>query len=112
MIRIISYLLILFLVQGLLSCTGMKHITSADPLFIGSEIKFTTQDKSKKELTPIIKSVLKPEPNHKFLWMRPALARNNMLSDSAKTKKFWRKKVAEPVLLSKANPNQVSATIH
>jgi outer membrane protein assembly factor BamA len=36
--------------------------------------------------------------------MRPALARYNMLSDSAKKKKFWKNKINEPVVLSQVQP--------
>ncbi len=59
----------------------------------------------------MIKGVLKPEPSNKFLWMRPALARNNMLSEKAKKKKFWKTKISDPVLLSQTKPGQVSAAI-
>lgn len=57
-------------------------------------------------------SVLQPVPNNKFLWMRPSLARYNMISDSARTKKFWKKKIARPVLLSQTKPLTVSKAIN
>ncbi|MBK9106776.1 MAG: hypothetical protein IPL92_20000 [Saprospiraceae bacterium] len=84
-------------------CTGMRYVTSADPLFIGHEIKFEKKSEANKGLSPAVHSVLKPSPNNKTLWMRPALARYNMLSDSAKVRKFWKNKMAPPVLLSKTN---------
>lgn len=109
MIRTITYRLILLFVLLLTGCAGLKNISS-DPLYIGHEIKFSAKD-DKKKLTPIIKDVLKPKPNARFLWMRPALARNNMLSDKAKKKKFWRNKITGPVLISQTSPVQISAAI-
>jgi len=111
MIRSTAQKLILILVLALPGCTGMKNISSEDPLYIGHEIDFTARNGEKKKLTPFIRGVLKPKPNNTFLWMRPALARNNMLSDSKKKKKFWKNKIAGPVLLSQTSPSQVSAAI-
>lgn len=111
MIRLTTYLLVLFVVLTLAGCTGMKHISTDDPLYTGHEIKFSVRDDKKKKLSSVIKSVLKPQPNNTFLWMRPALARNNMLSEKKKKKKFWKNKITAPVLLSQVNPAQVSAAI-
>lgn len=112
MIRSTLYLLVVGGILALAGCTGMRYISSADPLFTGNEIEFEKKSKVNRELTLVIRSVLKPAPNNKTLWMRPALARYNMLSDSAKTRKFWKNKIAPPVLLSQTNPVQVSAAIH
>jgi outer membrane protein insertion porin family len=112
MIRSTAYLLFLGGLLTLVGCTGMRYISSADPLFTGSEIDFEEKSEANRELSPIVHSVLKPVPNSKTLWMRPALARYNMLSDSAKVKKFWKNKIAPPVLLSQTNPVQISAAIH
>ena len=111
MIRSNAYQLILSLALTLTGCTGMKNISSLDPLYLGHEITFTAPVVEKKKLTSVIKGVLKPKPNNRFLWMRPALARYNMISDSAKTKKFWKNKIAAPVLLSQTRQDQVSAAI-
>jgi len=111
MMRPTSYLLLLFILLSFAGCTGMRYIKSTDPLFIGSEIKITEEDAPKKKIKSILNDALKPVPNHKTLWMRPALARYNMLSDSAKVKKFWKKKIAPPVLLSHADPYLVSTAI-
>lgn len=89
----------------------MRYITSDDPLLVGNEMTYATKDAGAKKLTPGLKALLTPEPNSTFLWMRPSLARFNMLSDSAKTKKFWKSKIAAPVLISQANPQQVARTI-
>lgn len=111
MIRSNSHLLLLLILTTLAGCTGMKNISSDDPLYVGHEIKFSSTGQENKKLTSQLKGLLKPKPNNTFLWMRPALARNNMLSDSAKTKKFWKKKIAEPVLLSHVKPGQVSGVL-
>ncbi|MDH4295473.1 MAG: hypothetical protein OEV74_04275, partial [Cyclobacteriaceae bacterium] len=96
---------------ALTGCTGMKSVSSEDPLYVGSAVRFVDNNAARKKLTPMIKGVLKPKPNNKFLWMRPALARNNMLSEKAKKKKFWKNKISDPVLLSQTKPGQVSAAI-
>jgi len=110
-IRSITYRLLLIFGLALTGCTGLKNVSSADPLYIGHEINYSEPAAQKKKLTPAIRSILKPTPNARFLWMRPALARNNMLSDKAKKKKFWKNKISEPILLSQTNPVQVSAAI-
>jgi len=111
MIRFVTYRLFILFSLVLAGCTGLKNISADNPLYTGHEIIFTEKDKQNKKLTHIAKGVLKPDPNPKFLWMRPALARNNMLSDKTKKKKFWKKKIANPVLLSQTNPTQVAASI-
>jgi outer membrane protein assembly factor BamA len=98
-------------VVALPGCTGMRYITAADPLLIGSELGFSAQDAKDKKLASEIKGLLKPAPNNTFLWMRPALARYNMLSDSAKTKKFFKSKITAPVLLSQAIPQLIVRTV-
>src|SRR5687768_13831941 len=111
MIRARAHQLILILALTLAGCTGMKNISSRDPLYLGHEIKFTVRSAERKKLTSVINGVLKPEPNNKFLWMRPALSRYNMISDSARIKKFWKNKVSAPVLISRTRQDQVSAAI-
>jgi outer membrane protein insertion porin family len=111
MTRSIKYQPILFFLIALTGCTGMKNISSHDPLYTGHEIEFTQRDDHHKKLSPVIKEVLKPNPNNTFLWMRPALARTNMLSAKAKNKKFWKNKITDPVLLSETNPAQVAVAI-
>jgi outer membrane protein insertion porin family len=96
---------------ALAGCTGMKNISSDNPLYVGHEIRFTDPPSAKKKLTQKMRGVLRPETNNTFLWMRPSLAFNNTLSEKQKKKKFWVNKIAEPVLLSQINPVQVSAAI-
>lgn len=93
-------------------CTGLKHISTDDPLFVDHEITYVEKISIDKSSVPNIDNVLQPKPNEKFLWMRPALSRNNILSDSAKTKKFWKNKVSEPVRLSQINPDQVARALN
>jgi outer membrane protein assembly factor BamA len=100
--------LIFFL--ALTGCTGLKNISSDNPLYVGHTIKFTASDEKLKNPASI-KSVLKPEPNATFLWMRPALARYNMLSRKAKESKFWKNKITEPVLASQTNAKKIAAVI-
>jgi outer membrane protein insertion porin family len=111
MIRSIAYRITLVFVLALAGCTGMKNISSQDPLYTGHEVKFIGEDYKKKELISPIKSVLKPAPNATLLWMRPAVARINMLSEKRKKRKFWKNKITAPVLLSQTNPTQVAAAI-
>ena len=112
MIRLVTYAVIVILAVTIAGCTGMRYVTAADPLFVGSEITLKTKPAEKRRLNPIINSVLRPDPNNTFLWMRPGLARYNMLSDTAKTKKFWKNKISPPVLLSQVTPDHVSTAIH
>jgi outer membrane protein insertion porin family len=112
MIRSILYKVIIIAVVLLSGCTGMKNITVDDPLYVGHEISYTIKDKKNKRLTNTIRGIIKPEPNNTFLWMHPSLARNNMLSEKGKKKKFWKNKISDPVLLSQVKPTQVAAAIH
>lgn len=91
------------------SCTGLKRISEDDPLYTGASIKFS--ESAPSIIRNSAKSTLQPTPNSTFLWMRPALARNTMLSDSAKQKKFWRNSLQDPVLLSQTDPDLVSRAI-
>src|SRR5688572_24289259 len=111
MIRARAHQMILILTLASTGCTGLKNISPGDPLYIGHEIKFTGRDTERKKLMPVIIGVVRPDPNKKFLWMRPALARYNMISDSARIKKFWKNKVSAPVLLSRTRPDQISAAM-
>jgi hypothetical protein len=68
MMRSAIYPLMVILVVVLGGCTGMRYIKSTDPLYIGSEIKFTDPNGEKKKLTAVANAVVRPEPNHKSLY--------------------------------------------
>ncbi|GJM30538.1 MAG: membrane protein [Cyclobacteriaceae bacterium] len=82
----------------------MKNITSENPLFLGNEVIIKKGNKKIRKVVSEAENKIPPRPNKKFLWMRPALARYNMLSDSARKRKFWRNKINPPVLLSETAP--------
>lgn len=107
----IIYRLLIICALTLPGCTGMKNISSEDPLYLGAEIKLP-KSKNRKALMLEAKGTLKPEPNNKFLWMRPALARYNMISVSARKKRFWKNKIAPPVLLSQSRQDKVRDAMH
>jgi len=111
MIRPIINTLYMIIALMMGSCTGMKNISVEDPLYVGHEITFTEKSKRNIEIIQSTKGVLKPEPNKSLLWIRPALALNNMLSEKAKKKKFWKNKVMDPILLSQTNSAQVSTAL-
>jgi len=112
MIRTTRYRLLVLVMLTMTGCTGMKTISSTNPLFTGHEIKFEGKnDKLKRKLKPIVREVLKPQPNNTLLWMRPGIALNNLLSDKQRKKKFWKSKIADPVLLSQTFPGKVVAGI-
>lgn len=109
--RLAIYHLVFACILVLGGCTGMKDITANDPLYTGHDVTFAIKNVRNKKLSPYFSEVLKPRPNNTFLWMRPGLARYNMLSDSARTRKFWKGKIAAPVLLSKTAPRLVASAI-
>ena len=102
--KICQFHILLLFVVTYFGCTGMKNITNEDPLFIGNEFIITDGTNQAKNIIRQAASRLQPKPNQRLLWMRPALARNNMLSDSAKKKKFWKNKIDDPVVLSQVQP--------
>ena len=93
---------------SLAGCAGLKNIGPDDRLFTKHQLNYIDAKPESKQSVPAAQEVLQPQPNNKFLWMRPALARNNMLSDSAKQKKFWKNKVAEPITISNTIPKTVA----
>lgn len=109
MIRGLPYLLLLCVLLS--GCTGMKNITASDPLYTGHQVKFLEMNERTRKLSQPVEGVLKPSPNSRLLWMRPALARYNMLSEKGRRKKFWKGKISTPVLLSQTNPSQVATAI-
>src|SRR5215218_506678 len=111
MIRSSIYGGFFILILALTACTGMKNISVDDPLYTGHNVVFTARDKHNRKLKADVSTVLLPEPNSKLLWMRPAVARSNMLSEKGKKKKFWKGKIKSPVLRSHTNPSLVASAI-
>jgi outer membrane protein insertion porin family len=109
MTRGLIYLLLISVLAS--GCTGMKNIPASDPLYTGHEVKFKEKNKNTGKLSQTVEGVLKPAPNSTLLWMRPALARYNMLSEKGRKKKFWKSKIATPVLLSATKPSEIASAI-
>lgn len=105
-------LICLVLLMGA-SCTGMKHITEEDPLYIGSELDIQSDIKLSHDLKYELKNVDRPKPNGKFLWMRPSIVIYNMVREPKKEKgfRYWLKyKVGKPPVLAKeTSPENVSS---
>ncbi len=99
------------------SCTGLRKLKEGERLFTGSKIvidsaRFLTDENAvRKEL----KDVVKPDPNGKFLWMRPAVSIHNMVKETKKEKgfKYWLKyKVGKPpVKLSDVETGRITAAM-
>jgi hypothetical protein len=75
--------------------------------------RYETYYKLSHDLKYELKSVNRPKPNGKFLWMRPSLAIHNMVREPKKEKGFkhWLKyKLGKPpVLASEVSPENVSS---
>ena len=102
----------ILMVSVLMGCTGLKNISAEDPLFTGYETSIEGGNKRIAQTIKESESMIQPRPNKTFLWMRPALARYNMLSDSAREKKFWRNKVTEPVYASQVPIGKIKNTLN
>ena len=105
-IGILRDLLYLFVFAIILSsCTGLSKLTEGQYLLTKNQLSL--EDKSKivkyKKINNQLNDELRPKPNGKLLWMRPALAFYNIISEPEKEKGFhhWLKyKVGKgPVLL-------------
>jgi len=97
------------------NCTGLKHITEEDPLYIGSDINIQPKTRLSNDLKDELKNVNRPKPNGKFLWMRPSIAIYNMMGNPKKEKgiKHWIKnKIGKPPVLSNTvSPDNISSLI-
>ncbi len=95
-------------------CTGLRKLGDDEHLFSGSKIEFdsvqfvTEPGPTRSEL----KGLVKPNPNIKFLWMRPFLSIHNMVKEPEKEKgfKYWLKyKLGKPpVKLADLNLSQIN----
>lgn len=112
---IISFFFVsIFLIS---SCTGLSKITKENPLYTGSEIKWEKKEgdiPQEERIKTEAEEVLSPEPNTKFLWMRPQLAfYNTFYTKKEKGFRHWvMTKVGKPpVLLKDVNEERVSKLI-
>lgn len=97
------FLLVTFIMSG---CTGMSRITKENPLYTGSEIKWEKKEGKIPEQDRVeaeVEEVLAPEPNTKFLWMRPQLAfYNTFYTEKEKGFNHWvMTKIGKPPVLVK-----------
>lgn len=105
MFRELLYLCVFAIILS--SCTGLSKLTEGQYLVTKNQLSL--EDKSKianyKKINNQLNDELRPKPNGKLLWMRPALAFHNTISEPKKEKGFrhWLKyKVGKgPVLLDK-----------
>ena len=102
------FIFFLFLIATLLNsgCTGLSRITKENPLYTGSEINWEEKEGNipqEKRVKTESEDVLTPEPNTKFLWMRPQLAfYNTFYTEKDKGFKHWvMTKVGKPPVLIK-----------
>ena len=104
--------LCLILLMGV-SCTGMKHITEEEPLYIGFNVDIQSDIKLSHDLKDELKNVNRPKPNGKLLWMRPSISIYNMVREPKKDKGFrhWLKyKLGKPPVLAKeVSPENVTS---
>ncbi len=105
-----SYSILLVIVWLLAACTGLKNVPEGDLLYTGAKVTVkgdAVPKKERKALRAELKELPRPQPNRKFLWMRPKLFFYNLAGDVKKDKGFrhWLKfKVGEPpVLFSKVD---------
>jgi len=95
------------------SCTGMKHITEEEPLYIGFNVDIQSDIKLSHDLKDELKNVNRPKPNGKLLWMRPSISIYNMVREPKKDKGFrhWLKyKLGKPPVLAKeVSPENVTS---
>ncbi|WP_338760602.1 BamA/TamA family outer membrane protein [Bernardetia sp. ABR2-2B] len=87
-------------------CTGLSKITKENPLYTGSEIKWEEKEgdiPQEKRVKAESEEVIAPEPNTKFLWMRPQLAfYNTFYTEKEKGFKHWvMTKIGKPPVLVK-----------
>lgn len=112
-----SLIFIVFVFIFFSGCTGLSKISKENPLYTGSVIKWNKKEgKIPKEsrIKTEIEEVVAPEPNSKFLWMRPQLAfYNTFYTEKEKGFKHWvMTKIGEPpVLVNDINKERSSKLV-
>jgi len=98
-------------------CSGTRHLPPGERLYTGAEVKLESNDKISKKKKSFIKktieSGIRPQPNRKFLGMRPKVWMYLKAGPDPKTKfKKWLQKTGEaPVLMSSVKPGATTAII-
>ncbi len=115
-LSVIKYFLIItcFIVSA---CSGTRHLPVGEKLYTGAKIKLISSEKIKTKNKTFIKNSIKnsvrPDPNKKFLGMRPKLWMYMAAGENPKSKfkKWLQKKGEPPVLMSGIMPTVTSAII-
>jgi len=105
--RLNNYILLIFAVSILLSCSGTSKIPEGDLLYVGHTIeieKGKEDKKTRKSIESELDGLIRPKPNKSILGMRPGIVFYNIYDTVKKDKGFkhWVKyKLGkEPVLMS------------
>jgi len=84
-----KYLPILFCVL-IAACSGTRHLPPGEKLYTGSEIKLESTDiiikKKKRVIKTTAENAIRPQPNKKFLGMRPKLCIYMAAGENPKSK--------------------------
>lgn len=107
-----------FLVIMLMSnCTVTKYLKEGETLYTGSEIQLKPQGKigSKQSIERGLEPLITPEPNKKFLGMRPSVWFYYVAGNPKKKKglrNFIRRKLgSEPVLMNDVEPGKIAQAL-
>jgi len=109
--------LIIIICLSVSACSGTRHLPAGEKLYTGAEIKLKPSEKIRAKKKAFIKTYatnsIRPDPNKKFLGMRPKLWMYMAAGENPKSKfKKWLLKRGEaPVLMSSINPGVTSAII-
>ena len=114
----IKYFIAISLMAVMLwGCTGLRKLGEDERLFSGSKIEYDSVHflHEPRATKSEIRDIVKPEPNIKFLWMRPFLSIHNMVKepDQEKGFRYWIKyKIgAPPVKLNDLNLQQINTAM-
>lgn len=96
-----------------MGCSNLKHLPAGEKLYTGASVIVTTDGTSKsKQHEGMLEDLIRPEPNARFLGMRPKLWFYNIAGENPKKglRKWIRNKLGEdPVLLSEVDPQLISS---
>jgi len=98
----------------LAACSGTRHLSPGEILYVGADIKLESTEKIKQsDIKNAAEGVVRPQPNKAYLGLRPKLWLYNMAGENPESrfKKWLKKKGEAPVLLSQVKPGVTSALI-